>query len=55
MADIRLDKKIDLESLTKNFIVEGSAPFEAYLKYIQSDLYSRVTQNKNDPKEKTVN
>jgi len=54
MADKQLDKKIDLESLTKNFRVEESDPFEAYLKDVWADLYSRVTQNKNDPKEKSV-
>ncbi len=54
MADKQLDKKIDLELLTKNFRVEESVPFEAYLKDVWADLYSRVTQNKNDPKEKSV-
>ena len=47
-------EKINLESLTKNLRVYDLAPFEAYLKDVWVDLYSRVTQNKNDPKEKSI-
>ena len=46
------EEKINLESLTKNLRVDDLAPFEAYLKDVWVDLYSRVTQNKND-KEKS--
>ena len=46
------EEKINLESLTKNLRVDVIAPFEAYLKDVWVDLYSRVTQNKND-KEKS--
>ena len=46
------EEKINLESLTKNLRVDDIAPFEAYLKDVWVDLYSRVTQNKND-KEKS--
>ena len=46
--------KINLDSLTKNLRVKELPPFEAYLKDVWVDLYSRVTQNKNDPKEKSV-
>ena len=35
--------KIDLESLTKKLRVDDLAPFEAYLKDVWVDLYSRVT------------
>ena len=44
------DKKINLDSLTKNLRVEDFTAFEAYLKDVWVDLYSRVNQNKNDPK-----
>ena len=47
------EDKINLESLTKNLRVNDFAPFEAYLKDVWGDLYSRVTTNKNDPKEKS--
>ena len=46
------EEKINLESLTKNLRVDDLYPFEAYLKDVWVDLYSRVTQNKND-KEKS--
>ena len=46
------EEKINLESLTKNLRVDDLAPFEAYLKDVWVDLYSRVTKNKND-KEKS--
>ena len=54
MVDEKTDKKINLELLMKNLRVEEFSPFEAYLKDVWTDLYSRVTENKNDPKEKSV-
>ena len=45
------NEKINLISLTNKYLVEDSAPFEAYLKDIWTDLYRRITKNKNDPKE----
>lgn len=54
MSKNKTDKKIDLESLTKKLRVDDLPPFEAYLKDVWIDLYSRVTQNKNDPKEKSI-
>ena len=54
MSKDKIEKKINLESLTKNLRVDNLAAFEAYLKDVWVDLYSRVTQNKNDPKEKAV-
>ena len=48
------DQKINLDSLTKNLRVEDFVPFEAYLKDVWVDLYSRVNPNKNDPKGKAV-
>ena len=47
-------EKINLESLTKNLRVDDLSSFEAYLKDVWVDLYSRVMQNKNDPKEKSI-
>ena len=54
MSKDKTDKKINLDSLTKNLRVDDLGQFEAYLKDVWVDLYSRVTQNKNDPKEKSV-
>ncbi len=48
------NEKINLESLTKNLRVDDLSSFEAYLKDVWVDLYSRVMQNKNDPKEKSI-
>ena len=45
------NEKINLISLTNKYLVEDLAPFEAYLKDIWTDLYRRITKNKNDPKE----
>ena len=42
------EEKINLEFLTKNLRFDELAPFEAYLKDVWVDLYSRVTQNKKD-------
>ncbi len=48
------DEKINIVSLTKKLRVNDLVKFDAYLKDIWVDLYSRVTTNKNDPKEKSV-
>ena len=45
-------EKIDLDSITKNLKITDPDAFAYYLKEVYSDLYSRVTENKNDPKEK---
>ena len=47
------DEKINIVSLTKKLRVTDLVKFDAYLKDVWTDLYSRVTTNKNDPKEKT--
>ena len=47
-------EKIDLEQITKNLRVNNVEAFSAYLKDVFIDLYGRVTENKNDPKEKQV-
>ena len=47
-------EKINIDSLTKKLRVTDLNQFDAYLKDVWVDLYSRVTQNKNDPKEKSV-
>ena len=54
MSEKKIDEKINLISLTKNLRVSDLNQFDAYLKDIWIDLYRRVTQNKNDPKEKAV-
>jgi hypothetical protein len=51
MSDNKENEKINLNSLTKKYLVKDFGPFEAYLKDIWTDLYSRVKTNKNDPKE----
>ena len=45
-------EKINLDSLTEKLRVKDVNQFYAYLKDVWVDLYSRVTQNKNDPKDK---
>ena len=45
---------INLDTLTKKLRVNNLIQFDAYLKDVWVDLYSRVTQNKNDPKNKSV-
>ena len=50
---IPIDEKINIVALTKNLRVNDLVKFDAYLKDVWVDLYSRVTQNKNDPKEKS--
>ena len=52
MSKVNSNEKIDLNSLTKKLCVQDLMPFEAYLKDVWLDLYSRVNKNKNDPKEK---
>ena len=47
-------EKVDFEQMTKNLRVNNTEAFTIYLKDVFSDLYGRVTQNKNDPKEKQV-
>ena len=49
-----VEEKINLNSLTKNLKITNLNQFDAYLKDIWVDLYTRVTKNKNDPKEKSV-
>ena len=48
------DEKIDLDMLTKDLKITDPDAFNYYLKEVFSDLYSRVIENKNDPKEKQV-
>ena len=45
-------EKIDVEQMTKKLRVDNVEAFSSYLKDIFTDLYSRITENKNDPKEK---
>jgi len=47
-------EKIDVEQMTKNLRVNNNEAFTNYLKDIFTDLYGRVIENKNDPKEKQV-
>ena len=47
-------EKIDFEQMTKNLRVNNTEAFTIYLKDVFTDLYGRVTENKNDPKEKQV-
>ena len=47
-------EKVDFEQMTKNLRVSNAEAFTVYLKDVFTDLYGRVTQNKNDPKEKQV-
>ena len=54
MSKEKTDEKINLDSLTKKLRVDNLDEFEAYLKDVWADLYSRVTINKNDPKEKSI-
>ena len=54
MTENNNDEKINIDSLTKKLRVTDLDQFNAYLKDVWVDLYSRVTQNKNDPKDKAV-
>ena len=45
---------LNLDSLTKKLRVNNLIQFDAYLKDVWVDLYSRVTQNKNDLKNKPM-
>ena len=47
-------EKIDVEQMTKNLRVNNTEAFSNYLKDIFTDLYGRVIENQNDPKEKQV-
>ena len=47
-------EKVDVEQMTRNLRVNNEVAFTSYLKDIFTDLYGRVTENKNDPKEKQV-
>ena len=47
-------EKVDVEQMTKNLRVDNVQAFSNYLKDIFTDLYGRVVENKNDPKEKQV-
>ena len=54
MTENNKDEKINIDSLTKKLRVTDLDQFNAYLKDVWVDLYSRVIQNKNDPKDKAV-
>ena len=45
-------EKIDVEQLTKKLRVDNTEAFSIYLKDVFTDLFSRITENKNDPKDK---
>ena len=47
-------EKVDVEQMTKNLRVDNMEAFGNYLKDVYTDLYGRVIENKNDPKEKQV-
>jgi len=47
-------EKVDVEQMTKNLRVDNAQAFSNYLKDVFTDLYGRVVENKNDPKEKQV-
>ena len=47
-------EKIDVEQLTKKLRVDNTEAFSIYLKDVFTDLFSRIAENKNDPKEKQV-
>ena len=47
-------EKVDVEQMTRNLRVNNEQAFISYLKDVFTDLYGRVTENKNDPKEKQV-
>ena len=47
-------EKVDVEQMTKNHRVDNMEAFGNYLKDVYTDLYGRVIENKNDPKEKQV-
>ena len=47
-------EKVDVEQMTKNLRVDNMEAFSNYLKDVYTDLYGRVIENKNDPKEKQV-
>ena len=47
-------EKVDVEQMTRNLRVDNAQAFSNYLKDVFTDLYGRVVENKNDPKEKQV-
>ena len=47
-------EKVDVEQMTKNLRVNNAQAFTVYLKDVFTDLFGRVTENKNDPVEKQV-
>ena len=54
MSKMNTSEKIDLNSLTKKLCVQELKSFELYLKDVWVDLYSRISNNKNDSKEQMV-
>ena len=54
MSKMNTNEKIDLNSLTKKLCVQELKSFELYLKDVWVDLYSRISNNKNDSKEQMV-
>ena len=47
-------EKVDVEQMTKNLRVNNPEAFTLYLKDVFADLFGRVIENKNDPKEKQI-
>ena len=48
------NEKIELNSLIKKYSVDDLGAFEAYLKDVWADLFSRVNKNKNNRKDNVV-
>jgi len=55
MSKNNIDEKININSLTKKLRVTELIQFDAYLKDVWVDLFSRVAQNKNDLKSGKLN
>ena len=55
MSKNNIDEKININSLTKKLRVTELVQFDAYLKDVWVDLFSRVAQNKNDLKSGKLN
>ena len=49
-----MEEKININEIIDPLLVKDIDAFSNYLKEIYTDLYNRVTQNKNDPKEKQI-
>ena len=47
-------EKVNLDAITQNLKIEDKAAFSLYLEEIYNDLFSRVTQNKNDEEEQNL-